>query len=62
MLVICCGGSIPPCEHDKREIENLILFKKRLKKHLTKENECGIIIIEKEKVGNENDRNKSISI
>lgn len=35
MLVICCGGPIPPCEHDKREIENLILFKKRLKKHLT---------------------------
>lgn len=30
-VVICCGGSIPPCEHDKREIENLILFKKRLK-------------------------------
>lgn len=52
-VVICCGGSIPPCEHDKREIENLILFKKRLKKHLTKENECSIIIIEKEKVGNE---------
>ena len=34
-VVIYCGGSIPPCEHDKREIENLILFKKRLKKHLT---------------------------
>ena len=34
-VVICCGGSTPPCEHDKREIENLILFKKRLKKHLT---------------------------
>lgn len=33
-VIICCGGSIPPCDHDKREIENLILFKKRLKKHL----------------------------
>ena len=27
-VVICCGGSTPPCEHDKREIENLILLKK----------------------------------
>ena len=34
-VVICCGDSIPPCEHDKREIENLIFFKKRLKKRLT---------------------------
>ena len=33
-VVICCGGSIPPCEHDKREIENLILFKKKIKKTL----------------------------
>lgn len=36
MLVICCGGPVPPCEHDKREIANLILFKKELKKLLTK--------------------------
>lgn len=43
MLVICCGGSIPPCEHDKREIENLILFKKELKKHLTKTQKDSII-------------------
>jgi hypothetical protein len=42
-VVICCGGSIPPCEHDRREIENLILFKKRLKKQLT-ENQKGAII------------------
>ena len=33
-VVICCGGLIPPCEHDKREIENLILFKKKIKKAL----------------------------
>lgn len=52
MLVICCGGSIPPCEHDKREINNIILFKERLKKHLTEKRECGIIIIERE--GNHN--------
>lgn len=43
MLVICCGGSIPPCEHDKREIENLILFKKELKKHLTETQKSDII-------------------
>ena len=42
-VVICCGGSISPCEHDKREIENLILFKKRLKKHLT-ETQMGAIM------------------
>lgn len=55
MVVICCGGSIPPCEHDKREINNLIFFKERLKKHLTEKRERGIIIIEREKVGNENE-------
>lgn len=42
-VVFCCGGSIPLCEHDKREIESLILFKKRLKKHLT-ETQKGAII------------------
>lgn len=35
MIIICCGGSLPLCEHDKKEIENLILFKKRFKKSLT---------------------------
>lgn len=39
IVVICCGGPIPPCEHDRREIENLILFKKELKKRLDKEKE-----------------------
>ena len=39
VVVICCGSSIPPCEHDRREIENLILFKKRIKKRLDKEKE-----------------------
>ena len=53
MLVICCGGSIPPCEHDKREINNIILFKERLKKHLTENQKGSIINIEREKVGNE---------
>lgn len=32
--IICCGGSIPPCEHDRREIENLIQIKKKIKKTL----------------------------
>lgn len=32
MVIICCGGLVPPCEHDKREIANLILFKKKWKK------------------------------
>jgi hypothetical protein len=43
MVVICCGGSIPPREHDRREIENLIRFKKRLKKHLTETQKSVII-------------------
>ena len=46
-VVICCGGSTPPCEHDKREIENLILFKKRLKKHLTETRMGAIMNIDK---------------
>ena len=48
-IVICCGGPLPPCEHDKREIENLILFKKRLTSKLNND----IITIERNKVGNE---------
>lgn len=47
VVVICCGGSIPPCEHDRREIENLILFKKEFKKGLTKKKKSDIIIIER---------------
>ena len=40
-VIICCGGSVPSCDHDKREIENLILFKKRLKKTLDRSSkEC----------------------
>lgn len=39
MIVICCPidkmSYQQPNEHDKREIENLIKFKKRLKKDLT---------------------------
>lgn len=49
MLVICCGGSIPPCEHDKQEIENLILFKEKLKKHLTKTQKGAIMNTSKER-------------
>ena len=39
VVVICCGGPIPPCEHDRREIENIILYKEELKKRLTKNQE-----------------------
>lgn len=46
MLVICCG-SLPPCEHDRQEIENLILFKKRLKKHLTETQKGAIMNTDK---------------
>lgn len=52
-VIICCGGPIPPCDHDKREIENLILFKKRLKKHLTEVQNGATMNIDKEKRGNE---------
>lgn len=52
MLVICCGGSLPPCEHDKKEIEDLILYKERLKKSLTKSKQSNIINIAKEERGN----------
>lgn len=36
MTIICCGKSLPLCKHDKKEIENLIFFKKRLKKTIDK--------------------------
>lgn len=48
-VIICCGGSIPPCDHDKREIENLILFKKRLKKHLTEVQKSAIVSTDKKR-------------
>ena len=47
IVIIYCGGSIPPCEHDKREIKNLILFKKRLKKYLTEIQKDAIINTDK---------------
>ena len=36
MTIICCGKSLPLCKHDKKEIENLVFFKKRLKKAIDK--------------------------
>lgn len=33
MTVICCGGSIPPCEQDQKEIQDLIIFKEKMKKN-----------------------------
>lgn len=36
MIVICCGGSTPPCEQDKKEIQDLIIFKEKFKKMLDK--------------------------
>ena len=39
MIVICCGGSIPPCKQDQKEIQNLIIFKEKMKKMLDKSKE-----------------------
>lgn len=39
MTVICCSGSIPPCEQDQKEIQDLIIFKEKLKKMLDKSKE-----------------------
>lgn len=47
MTVICCGGSIPPCEQDQKEIQELIIFKEKLKKYLTEKKKSDIINISK---------------